>query len=104
MADRHTPVSSPPADRQSRPEVDNSRRDYSPYAAQPEHHPSWTDGFPHSFHGWGPLTPDLHADEPDRHTSEDEHYRLSNPEGGLIWRDRGGTDDIIVWRLNGNRH
>ncbi len=26
------------------------------------HHASWTDSFPHSFHGWGPQTPDP-ADE-----------------------------------------
>ena len=26
-------------------------------------YPKWIDGFPHSFHGWGPNTPDEHAHE-----------------------------------------
>lgn len=52
--------------------------------AQHDHdddYPSWLDGFPHSFHGWGPTTPDSH---PDEHASEHAATEASQPSIGFL--------------------
>jgi len=52
------------------------RGDYNPFVggdalAIDDHYPDeepamhWTDGFPHDFHGWGPLAPDYSHEHPD---------------------------------------
>ncbi len=58
------------------------------------HLPSWTDGFPHDFKGWGPQTPDI--DQPD-------HIQFRQPESDLIWRGEEERDHI-VWRFEPRRH
>lgn len=58
----------------------------------------WTDGFPHSFHGWGPQTP-----TPDNELSEaDSHVKLGVPDD-LTWQG-GNDEDHIIWRYEGTRH
>jgi hypothetical protein len=54
----------------------------------------WTDGFPHDFHGWGPLAPDYgreDADEDDRverEPGERFRARLTFDDEYLTWRAR----------------
>ncbi|HYV88229.1 MAG TPA: hypothetical protein VFA91_06605 [Candidatus Polarisedimenticolia bacterium] len=91
------------------------------------HRASWTDSFPHTFHGWGPQTPDpadelgytRHSDHRPKqdyglhrhrnYAKEDEreeqlrdpekvHLRLHSQE--LIWHEADADDpDHIVWRF-----
>jgi hypothetical protein len=70
---------------------------------KPDKH--WTDGFPHSFHGWGPLTPDsdhpmapvwsgrdysaeIEQDEPqaDDYYGGRFHPRLRHDDQYFVWR------------------
>jgi len=76
---------------------------YSPYAPvgydgsidmDQKHKPSWTDSFPHGFHGWGPQTP-----EPD---SELERQKVA---GELTWREKSEADrDHVIWRFDRKQH
>ena len=62
-----------------------------------EHHPSWTDGFPQTFHGWGPQTPDLESDT-------EAHVHFDTPGGDLRWRGDNDREEHIVWRLDSRIH
>lgn len=66
-----------------------------PHGTGRQHHPSWTDSFPQTFHGWGPQTPDR---------DEDEHAHFRAPESDLRWPGRGDHDDHIVWRFERKVH
>jgi hypothetical protein len=89
------------------------------------HLANWTDGFPHSFHGWGPQTPDpaelgytqgtdhgveqhdsldthrTYADEALREHDRKNAVRLRFPDQALTWRAQGEKRrDHIVWRFD----
>lgn len=60
---------------------------------RPDHSPSWLDGLPHNFDGWGPKTPDAEVAEDTGHTGSD-----------LTWT--GDVDDRhhYVWTFQRARH
>ncbi len=71
-----------------------------PFSSGDDHKPSWTDGFPHSFHGWGPQTP-----TPDNELASDAEHINLRPDDELTWRPiRDETGDHIVWRYETTRH
>lgn len=61
-----------------------------------DHSPSWTDGLPHDFKGWGPQTPD--PEEPEAEEG------VSFFDDGLSWRGETDTRNHFVWRFDGRRH
>lgn len=56
------------------------------------HHPSWTDSFPQTFHGWGPQTPDVEVDG-------ESHVDFGAAGGDLHWQGRDDHEGHIVWRF-----
>ena len=54
-----------------------------------DHSPTWTDGLPHDFTGWGPQTPDP---------------QNPSPPLDLQWTGEGGDHQHQVWRFEGRRH
>ncbi len=56
------------------------------------HDPTWIDGLPHDFNGWGPQTPD-----PD-------HPATPAPVHDLQWAGESATHNHHVWRFDGRRH
>jgi hypothetical protein len=52
--------------------------------------PSWVDGLPHGFTGWGPQTPD--PDAPDA---------TSQPQAALTWDGEEDRLNHHVWRFDG---
>lgn len=57
------------------------------------HPPSWLDGLPHNFSGWGPRTPDgEHVDQ------------LLHGEDRLAWNGKGDHGSHYVWRFQRPRH
>ncbi|MEZ6030963.1 MAG: hypothetical protein R3C46_14600 [Hyphomonadaceae bacterium] len=59
------------------------------------HKPTWTDGFPHDFHGWGPQTPDPEA------TGAGEAGFA--PDNSLTWVGGSDAHNHHVWRFDGRR-
>ncbi len=57
--------------------------------------PSWTDGLPHDFRGWGPQTPDTDALGGDGVSAQ--------PDGALTWDGEDDAQDHHVWRFDGRR-
>lgn len=51
--------------------------------------PTWTDGLPHDFSGWGPQTPDP---------------LNPSPAVDLFWTGEGYDHRHQVWRFDGRRH
>lgn len=81
------------ADKTTHTSGGKERAIYTPYAADfeaggnsgHEHKPSWTDGFPHDFHGWGPQTPE--------------------PDDELVWRGgHGESRHHVIWRFDRKHH
>jgi len=124
MAQRHNPSEQPDRVRQA---GGSAGREYSPFGASadpagyggqpsygqgyipgaydpavhdnyyPDHKPSWTDSFPHSFTGWGPQTPDYGHDHPDANFRAQLHF----DDDYLMWRAeqmRKLDEDYIAWR------
>jgi hypothetical protein len=58
--------------------------------------PSWTDGLPHNFQGWGPQTPD-----PDAPASEAGAFR---PDDSLTFSGDSHDHNHHVWHFDGRRH
>jgi len=56
------------------------------------HAPTWTDGLPHHFSGWGPQTPDP------------EHPVTAAPAFDFQWAGESATHNHHVWRFDGRRH
>lgn len=57
--------------------------------------PSWLDGLPHDFHGWGPQTPDPEEPHDDAMLVADDH---------LTWKGDLDYRNHYVWRFDGRRH
>ena len=54
-----------------------------------DHSPTWIDGLPRDFTGWGPQTPDP---------------QNPSPALDLQWTGEGGDHQHQVWRFEGRRH
>lgn len=59
------------------------------------HKPTWTDGLPHNFRGWGPQTPDPDASQADMDSML--------PDDELKWRGDSDGPNHFVWRFDGRR-
>jgi hypothetical protein len=75
-------------------DIDESRRivqqgDFSLEPHPGGHEPTWTDGLPHDFSGWGPQTPDP---------------QKPSPAIDLTWTGQGGDRGCHVWKFDGRRH
>jgi hypothetical protein len=57
--------------------------------------PSWVDGLPHDFKGWGPQTPD--RDAPDGAPAS------SQPDLSLTWDGHDESHNHHIWRFDGRR-
>lgn len=53
------------------------------------HEPTWTDGLPHDFSGWGPQTPDP---------------QNPSPAIDLAWTGQGYDHGRHIWKFDGRRH
>ncbi len=80
-------------------DIDNPYRqedyDFGPLYLGAARAPTWTDGLPHHFKGWGPQTAD-----PEGASAEGVEFQSDN---GLSW---GGDSDERahhVWRFDGRR-
>jgi len=69
--------------------------DFGPLYLGKGHKPTWTDGLPHEFEGWGPKTPDPTASTGERVVFE--------PPSDLNWAGESESQSHHVWHFDGRR-
>lgn len=87
------------ADQPQAIDIDNPYRqedyDFGPLYLGSPRTPSWTDGLPHKFKGWGPQTPD-----PEAPAGDGVQFQA---DGGLNWPGESDEGAYHVWRFDGRR-